>query len=163
MSAKEYKAPIDAPDTKEAFDAFMKARHPDIPTADLEKAWAVHANKDLTSRIVDTMNVYGETLVKDMQERFAEMVQLKVKEQEQAIVQGIMEGLGIDTNPVAKISDVETIVRKIMVENGVAGRKSAGGGGGASPEGDDDDDTEEKSFAPFDFKARMAKDLGVNQ
>jgi hypothetical protein len=154
----KYKVPIDAPDTEPEFFAHMKTLYPDIPQADLQTAWVTHANKDLTSRIVETMNVYGEELVKTMQEQFAQMVQAKVKEQEKAIVTGIMEGLGLDPNPVAKLNDVEAIVRKTLLEFSDAERKSGLGKGGASPKGDEDGDTEETKGAPFNFSKRFAED-----
>lgn len=167
MSEKEFKGallpkvPADAPDTEEEFMNFMKQRYPNASVAELQTSWITHSNKDLTSRIVETMNIYGETLVQDMKEKFATMVHQKVKQQEQAIVNGIMEGLGLEANPVAKINDVETIVRKILLEQEIddSGRKTKLGKSGGSPDGDEEteDDTEEKS-RPFNFAKRLSED-----
>jgi len=151
----DIKAPIDAPDKKEDFVKKMKELFPSATPEDLEKAWSTHSSKNLTERIVDTMNLYGEQLVKDMQKQFAELLAAKMKEQEAAMIAGITKGLGLDKDQPVYLKDVEGIVRKMVLEK-ESGKKTE------TADEEEEEDKGENTASKrggFDFQKQLDEDM----
>jgi hypothetical protein len=146
-------APINAPDTQEEFTAHMKSLFPSASDADILAAWERHSSKSLTERIVETMNDYGENLVLGLQSEFQATLKEQMATQQDAMVEGIRKGLGLESDPTIHLKELDVIVRDLVLK--YAGPAKKGGK-------DDDDDLPPgtkvvKEDPQFDFAARLAK------
>jgi Rod binding domain-containing protein len=153
------KVPLDAPATSEEFVEYMKKLYPEATGEQLAKAWEEHVSMTLTDRIVKMMESYGETMVKEMEANFEVMIKEKAKEQEEALVKGIIRGLGIDQNPVVHLSDLEPTIRKILLESSDAGKRTQTSGDKPGEDNESKDPISDFGQT-FDFKARFKAEHG---
>ena len=146
--------PVNAPQTRPEFVAKMKGMFPEATDAEISAAWDKHSSQTLTERMIATVNDYGAQLVDGMQKEFRANIDKQLALQNQAMVDGIRKGLGLDDNPAIHLKDMDAIVRDLVLKYTPAAGKQNKDNEPDQPGEDGKDNPLDK----FDFAARLAKD-----
>lgn len=151
-------------DIKVAWDAkqFAVSYKKDNPKAtdkDIKAAWDAEQVKDLnlTEKITKMMDEYGTMLIKQMEVRLATRIDEIVAATQDELVGAIRKGVGLEEDPVVHLSEVTSVVRKMLLEKDEG--KKTGDGEGDGPGGPE---TEEPR--KFDLEKRfdeLSKGRGV--
>lgn len=87
-----------------------------VPNSDTEKGFR--------DRVVGVMKEYGETLADQVKKDIQDDMKRVVKETKDELVGSIRKGLGLEKDPVIHLSEVEGIVRKIVLNEKPHGKRS---------------------------------------
>jgi len=82
------------------------------------------AEKGLKTQILGVMKEYGDKLAVDIKKDIEEKMKQVVEETRDEMVQGIRKGLGLEHDPTVRLSEVEGIVRKMVLEGSEHGKRS---------------------------------------
>lgn len=156
MGKDDVVVPVGAPSDKEKFMEHMKGLFPNATEKQLDDAWERHSSTTLTDQIVAATQSYGEMLVKELQAKFDKQLEETLAEQQQAIVDGVRKGLGIDDNPAIHLKDLDGIVRDLVMKHSDPGKKGKAGDEGTPEQPGNTGDDEPYTF---DFSKRLEEDL----
>jgi hypothetical protein len=82
------------------------------------------AEKGLRNQILGIMKEYGETLADEVKRDIKTEMDKVVKNTKDELVGSIRKGLGLEKDPVVHLSDVEGLVRKIVLDGSEHGKRS---------------------------------------
>jgi len=121
--------------TLEEFTTAHRETNPDATDEDIKALWDAEQVKDLnlTEKITKVMDDYGSMLIKQMEVRLATRIDEIVKATQDELVGAIRKGVGLDEDPVVHLSEVTSVVRKLLLEKD-EGKKTTDGDE-AGPEG----------------------------
>jgi len=110
-------------DIKTLFDAkqFALSYKKDNPKAtdeDIKAAWGAKQTEgmNLTDKITKVMDDYGSMLIKQMEARLQTRIDEIVKATQDELVGAIRKGVGLDEDPIVHLSEVTSVVRKLLLE-----------------------------------------------
>jgi len=120
--------------TLEIFTEEYKKTNPDATDEAIKAAWEVEQvkNLNLTEKITKTMDDYGEMLIKQMEVRLQKRIEEVVASTQDELVGAIRKGVGLEDDPVIHLSEVTSVVRKILLD-GDGGKKTLEKEGGGPP------------------------------
>lgn len=138
--------------TLEEFTTAYKTENPDATDEDIKTAWDEKQLEglNLTDKITKMMDEYGEMLVKQMEARLATRIDEVVAATQDELVGAIRKGVGLEEDPVIHLSEVTSVVRKILLEKDGDG-KQTGDDHGKGPAGVAPPDS---GMPAFDLEAR---------
>jgi len=82
------------------------------------------AEKGFRDRVVGIMKEYGETLADQVKQDIKTEMEQVVKETKDELVGSIRKGLGLEKDPVIHLSEVEKVVRKIVLNEKPHGKRT---------------------------------------
>jgi len=111
---------------------------------------------NLTEQIAAVMKEYGKTLAEQIKTDIREEMDKVVAETKNEAVEAIRKGLGLAKDPVIHLSEIEGIVRKIVLEKAEPGKRTETATPDKPTEGEDITKTKLKSAEDL-FKEQLAK------
>ena len=85
---------------------------------------APEAEKGLRNQILAVMKEYGDTLAEQIKKDIATKMDTVVKETRDEMVNSLRKGLGLEHDPVVHLSEVEGMVRKIVLDEKPHGKRT---------------------------------------
>jgi len=79
---------------------------------------------NLTEQISELMKEYGKTLSEQIKSDIKKEMDKVVEDTKKEAVEAIRRGIGLDKDPVIHLSEVEGMVRKIVLENTESGKRT---------------------------------------
>jgi len=114
-------------ETLEEFTLTYKKENADATDEQIKAAWEASqlVGLNLSEKISKMMDDYGGMLIEQMEQRLQKRVDEVVEETQDELVAAIRKGVGLDDDPVIHLSEVSSVVRKILLEKeGGEGKKS---------------------------------------
>lgn len=121
------------------FAVSYKKDNPKATDKDIKAAWDAKQveGMNLTEKVTKMMDEYGTLLIKQMEARLQTRIDEIVKATQDELVGAIRKGVGLDEDPVIHLSEVTSVVRKMLLEKdeGKQTTDTPGDGpGGVKPE-----------------------------
>lgn len=133
MSIKKQEAAVGENDAEETLDeciARVKAENPEISDEDARAKCTSQppaegeAEKGLRDQILSVMKEYGDTIATQVKKEIETKMQEVVKQTRDEMVKSIRKGLGLEKDPVVHLSDVEKVVREIVLDKSPHGKRT---------------------------------------
>ncbi len=123
--------------TLEEFTATYKETNPDATDEDIKAAYdeSLLEGMNLTEKVVKVMDDYGAMLMTQMKATLQKQMDEVVKNTQDELVAAIRKGVGLDEDPVIHLSEVSSLVRKMLLEKEAGTGKKTGEETSAGPEG----------------------------
>lgn len=127
--------------TLEEFTATYKETNPDATDEDIKAAYdaSLLEGMNLTEKVVQVMDDYGKMLMTQMKATLEKQMAEVVKSTQDELVTAIRKGVGLDDDPVIHLSEVNSLVRKMLLEKEGGDGKKTGEGKDKGPGGNADD------------------------
>jgi hypothetical protein len=135
---QKQEAAVGENETEETLEECMirvKAENPDISDEDARAKCTAQpapepegngeAEKSLHDQILAVMKDYGNTIVAQVKKDIEAKMQTVIKDTRDEMVTSIRKGLGLEKDPTVHLSEVEDLVRKIILEKSPHGKRSA--------------------------------------
>ncbi len=118
----------------EEFAVAYRKINPTATDKDVMLAWSVEqaGGLNLTDKISKVMDDYGVMLIGQMEVRLQKRIDEVVASTQDELVGAIRKGVGLDDDPVIHLSEVTSVVRKILLDQD-AGKKTLEKTGDGSP------------------------------
>ncbi len=118
----------------EEFTVEYRKTNPKATDKDVMLAWSVEQAKDLnlTDKISKVMDDYGSMLITQMEVRLQKRIDEVIAATQDELVGAIRKGVGLDEDPVIHLSEVTSVVRKILLDQD-SGKKTLDKGGDGPP------------------------------
>ena len=122
------------------FALSYKKENPKATDKDIKVAWdeSQIEGLNLTDKVVKVMDEYGKMLMAQMKASLVKQMDEVVKATQDELVAAIRKGVGLEEDPVIHLSEVNALVRKMLLEKDEGKKTEDGEGGG--PDGDESDD-----------------------
>ena len=108
--------------------ARVKAENPEMTDeaarAQCTKEPPAEAEKNLQTQIIGVMKEYGKTLAEQIKTDIHTQMDKVIKETKDEMVSGIRKGLGLEKDPVLHLSEIEGVVRKIVLDDKPHGKRT---------------------------------------
>jgi len=120
--------------TLEEFTIAYKEENPDATDEDIKAAWdaAQVEGMNLTDKVITVMDDYGKMLMAQMKASLVKQMDEVVKATQDELVAAIRKGVGLEEDPVIHLSEVNALVRKMLLEKD-DGKKTTDDGGEGPP------------------------------
>ena len=102
----------------------MKAENADVTDEQLKAAWDSQRDETLHEQITRMMIEYGDAMSQTFRDDMEKRIKEIVAETNAALVKEIRAGVGLDSDPTVKLSEVKAIVNKLLLD----GAKAKGDG-----------------------------------
>ena len=133
MSVKKQEAAVGTNEEEETVEQCMARVKAENPEMSDEAARAqctkkpeppAEAEKNLQTQIIGVMKEYGKTLADQIKTDIRTEMDKVIKETKDEMVKGIRKGLGLEKDPVLHLSEIESVVRKIVLDNKPHGKRT---------------------------------------
>ena len=121
-------------ETLEEFTIAYKEENPDATDEDITAAWEAKQveGMNLTDKVITVMDDYGKMLMAQMKASLVKQMDEVVKATQDELVAAIRKGVGLEEDPVIHLSEVNALVRKMLLEKD-DGKKTTDDGGEGPP------------------------------
>ena len=132
MSVNKQEAEVGTNEEEETLEQCMarvKAEHPEMSDEDAraqctQKPTEEAAEKNLQTQIIGVMKEYGKTLAEQIKTDIRTEMDKVIQETKDEMVNGIRKGLGLEKDPVLHLSEIEGVVRKIVLDDKPHGKRT---------------------------------------
>lgn len=124
----------------EEFATTYKETNPDATDEDIKALWDAKqtADMNLTEKVIKVMDDYGDMLTNQIEVKLLARMDEVVKEVQDELVSAIRKGVGLDDDPVIHLSEVQGLVRKMLLEKDSGKKTADDDGAGPEPKPADD-------------------------